>query len=102
MSYSNLPTITVSPAHNFGRPTLDGQPTETLAEQYLTGGEHEVQKNHNISRHELLVALWYEGEHGCARHRRRWRQWARNAAIMLWAPANYDINTIELPPRERP
>lgn len=101
---TRFPEITISPSLNFGQPTISGTATAAIAESYDAGGAEEALANHNITLHELLVALWYEGTHGRPKHRKLWRTWARKeAAIKLWnATQIHNVITsagLRLPPR---
>lgn len=97
---TTYPQVTVSPSLNFGQPTINGIATATIAEMYDAGGADEVLNEYDITLHELLVALWYEGNHGRPKHRKLWRTWARKeAAIKLWNVTQIHNAGLQLPPR---
>lgn len=58
---------------------------------------------YGLTRHQVLVACWYEGSQGQPRYRRRWKRWADDAHSMLggWTKP-FDVNAIPDPPVPEP
>lgn len=96
----DLPQVTVSPAHRFGRPAMNGISTEAIADHYWC--DDPVEADYNLSRHELLVALWFEAVHGQPRFRRRWKTWGKQVGQVLWDPSKVDVTAVDLPPVRDP
>lgn len=92
------PAVQVNPAVNWGRPAMKGISTELLGDMYWAHGEAEVEADYELSRHELLVALWFEGTYGQPRFRRRWKAWAQQAGVVLWHTSTLDPGGVGLPP----
>lgn len=92
------PQVTVSPAHRFGQPSMKGISTEMLADMYWAHGEVELLDDYELTRHELLVALWFEATQGQPRFRKRWKTWAVKAGDALWKATTIDPETVTLPP----
>jgi uncharacterized protein (DUF433 family) len=76
------PVITVDPAVSFGGPAIKGVSTGVLADAYIGNGADEVCDDYDLTRHELLVALWFEATHG---DRPGWRPWADKVAYPVLA-----------------
>ena len=92
----NSPQVTVSPVCRFGRPGMRGITTEAIADAYSVG--EDVQADYGLSRHELLVAVWFEGTYGAPRFRGLWREWVRRVGPILWNSLDLDPEMVELPP----
>lgn len=89
------PHIRVEPGMRFGGPQLRGISTDAIAGLYLAErDEAAVCDDYDISRHELLVVLWFEGEHGCGEHREALGAWAKAAYRAL---ARGEIDGIVVP-----
>ncbi len=73
-----------------------GISTETIADAYWAGDD--VEDEYGLTRHELLVALWFEATQGQPRHRRRWKAWGEQAYRALWDTRELDPAGVELPP----
>lgn len=95
------PQVTVSPAHGFGRPEMRRLPTEMLADMYWAHGETDLlaADGYDLTRHELLVALWFEATQGAPRNRRRWKAWGAEVSGPLWSTSTLDPELVPLPPR---
>lgn len=96
------PVITVDPAVRFGQPHIRGVRTEDIVGMLATGDSAEtVCDEYDITRHELLLACWYEGIYG---ERPEWRHWAETVAgpeLAGWVkPLNVDA--MPLPTEMRP
>jgi uncharacterized protein (DUF433 family) len=93
------PVVTFDPAVRFGYAHIKGIPTEAIADVYWAGETADaVADDYGLSRHELLVALWFEGAHGT--YRDRWRQWAWDVAYPMlggWRKP-FDLDGLPLPP----
>lgn len=76
---------------------MRGISTEMIADLFWLQGPDEVEDDYELSRHELLVALWFEARHGQLRHRKRWRAWVERVEPLLATRAT-DIAAVELPP----
>ncbi len=74
---------------------MRGVATEFIADTYWIGDDPE--DNYRLTRHELLVALWFEATQGQPRFRRRWHQWGVTASQALWR-SEMDPGSVELPP----
>jgi hypothetical protein len=77
---------------------MKGISTEMIADMYWVQGEDELMADYDLTRHELLVALWFEATWGCPRFRRRWKAWAEQAGQVLWNVSELDVAAVELPP----
>jgi uncharacterized protein (DUF433 family) len=83
------PFVRVDPAVAFGQPHIKGVSTEAIAGMWWAGESAEtVCDDYHLSRHEFLVALWFEGTHGG--FRLQWGGWAEGAYRQLagWEPLN--------------
>lgn len=78
----------------FGRPHLKGISTEAIADSYWVDDDPE--DDYGLTRHELLVALWFEATQGQPRFRRRWKAWGIEASQALWK-SDIDAATVALP-----
>lgn len=68
------PAIRVEPGMAWGRPHLRGVSTEAIAGLYAAEGDLDaVAADYGLTRHEMLVVLWFEGMYG---GRSGWRHWA--------------------------
>lgn len=92
------PQVSVSPAHRFGQPHMKGIGTEMLADLYWAHGESEVEDDYELTRHELLVTLWFESAHGQPRFRKRWKAWLSQVEGPLWHASTLDPMSVPLPP----
>lgn len=90
------PAVVVNPAVRFGRPTMSGISTEMIADMYWAG--EDVEAEYGLTRHELLVTLWFEGSQGQPRFRRRWKTWAEQTHTVLWSAGTLNPDTVPLPP----
>lgn len=90
----------VSPAHRFGRPTMRFISTDMLAGQWYAGlGEAEILGDYTLTRHELLVALWYEATYGRPRFRKAWKRWADEVAHPALAGSDQRaVDELPMPP----
>lgn len=87
------PAIHVEPGMSWGGPQLRGIPTDAIAGLYLAErDEAAVCADYDLTLHELLVVLWYEGTHG--EHRAELGAWARSA---YWALARGEIGGVAVP-----
>ena len=91
------PQVTVSPAHSFGRPSMRGVSTEVIADAYWLG--EDVEDEYGLTRHELLVALWFEATRGQPRFRRWWKTWAEQVGPVLRDTRSLDADALVLPPQ---
>lgn len=92
---SDRPVVRVDPAVRFGQPHIKGVSTEAIAGMYWAGESAEtVCDDYHLTRHEFLVALWFEGTHG---ERPQWKVWAEKAYRQLagWEPLDLEMG---LPP----
>lgn len=93
------PVVTVDPRMRFGQPHIKGVSTDAIVGMYLAGESAEVVcDEYGVTRHELLLALWFEGEHVRAR-RQELGWWARNVAypVLSGFDKSKSIDEIELP-----
>ena len=78
------PHIRVEPGMRWGGPHLRGISTDAIAGLYMAErDEAAVCDDYDLTRHELLVVLWYEGTHGCAANRKALGAWAETAYAAL-------------------
>lgn len=80
----------------FGASALRGISTEVIADHYWL--DEDVETDYELTRHELLVVLWFEATYGQPRYRRRWKAWGAQAGGMLWRSSSLDPDVVELPP----
>ncbi|MEU7617700.1 DUF433 domain-containing protein [Micromonospora rifamycinica] len=102
------PAITIDPAVRFGLPSVGGVTTEDVAGMVWAGEPVDaVADEYHLTRHQVLLACWWEGTSGG--RRRQWREWADAAHPTLagWAglagrtePASIDTLP-DPPPRPR-
>lgn len=93
------PVVTFDPAVRWGGPQIKGIPTDAVAGMYWAGDSaDEVAADYGLTRHELLVAFWFEGTHGG--YRRQWSDWAEKVAYPRLAgwEKPLDVGSIPLPP----
>lgn len=94
---SDRPVIEISPAVRFGRPAIRGISTEAIAGMVAAGEDPDVVcSEYGITRHELLLACWWEGSDGV--YRKKWRRWAEEVAypaLAGWKP--FDVDAMPLP-----
>lgn len=81
---------------NFGAPALRGISTEVIAGHYWL--DEDVETDYELTRHELLVVLWFEATRGQPRFRRRWKTWAAGVEGPLWSSSSLDPGAVPLPP----
>ncbi|MEU4558501.1 hypothetical protein AB0F72_08925 [Actinoplanes sp. NPDC023936] len=74
---------------------MRGVSTEAIADAYWLS--EDVEDEYGLSRHELLVALWFEASQGQPRFRERWREWAERVGPLLWDTRTLDVDAVELP-----
>lgn len=74
---------------------MRGISTEILADHHWLGDD--VQDEFELTRYELLVALWFEATYGQPRYRKRWKAWARQVGGALWKVSELDVGAVELP-----
>ena len=92
---TDRPVIRTEPGMRFGGPHLRGIATDAIAGLYLAErDEAAVCEDYEITRHELLVALWFEGMHGSVEHRKALGGWAVAAYGAL---ARGDVDGVEAP-----
>ncbi len=93
---SNSPAVSVNPTVRFGQPQYRGTSTEVIADTYWLGDD--VEAKYILTRHELLVVLWFEARHGQPRFRKRWRVWLEQVGPVLWNTSALDPSVVPLPP----
>lgn len=92
------PHVHVDPAMRFGQPHVGGVSTEMLAGQMSAGADaEEVCEDYGLTRHQLLVALWFEGTHGSKRHRKLYGGWAEKVAYPVLSGFDKTISVDEIP-----
>lgn len=96
------PHVEVDPAVRFGAPHVRGRSTESLSSMYAVEDAETVCEEFGITRHELLVALWHEAQHGTFGERcTEWKAWADRVAPALGGHVPLDLDAIEWPPDRR-
>lgn len=88
------PVVTFSPTEAFGRANVDGVQTSVIAEAHWAG--EDIDHVFTLDRHQLLIALWYEAEHGD--YRCRWWTWAQRILPYLAGWRAMDVRYLPLPP----
>lgn len=91
------PVITIDPAMAWGAPAIKGVSTEAIAGAVRAGEDFAtVADEYDLTRHDVILACWYEGAAGA--YRREWRSWthAVGRALAGWVPL--DVDTVEEPP----
>jgi uncharacterized protein (DUF433 family) len=94
------PVIQIDPAMRFGRPHIKGVSTNAIAERVIAGESvDEVGDDYGLSRHEVLLACWWEGTGG--EYRKEWKAWAEEVwpALGGWNKP-FDADTLPDPPDE--
>lgn len=79
--------ISIEPGVQFGQPCIDGTriTTETLAAEYWANGLDSVRRGWEVTRGQILVAVWYESEIAKTRRWRKvWHEWAEANWDALW------------------
>lgn len=89
------PVIIVDPAARFGHPTVRGVSTRDIAATVAADDVPTACHEYQLSRHEVLLACWYEGTWGWRRG--VWGDWADRQAYTLLAHGRAD--TLPDPPR---
>ena len=94
------PVIQVDPAVRFGRPQIRGIPTDAIADTLYAGESAEsICDEYDLTRYELLVALWYEASSGDYANHPDWKQWAAETAYPALAGwAALGVESMPLPP----
>lgn len=93
----NPPTITVDPRVQLGRPNIGGTPTGSIAAAVAAGESFsEVAATYGRTRHEVILACWYEGMQGS--HRRLWTDWAGRVHAALGGREPLDVDAVREPP----
>lgn len=91
--------VTVDPAVGWGRPMVRGSPTFAVAGAYWAGDSaDDTAADFGLTRHELLVAFWFEATHGD--YHAQWREWAEKVAyprLAGWVKP-LDADSLPLPP----
>lgn len=93
------PMVVSAPNHYDGAPTVGEYSTSVLAELHRVGELVEAIYP-DVTRHMLLVAIWFEGKYGEERFRRLWGDWARQHQFALSRPATLDPYSIPVPPAD--
>lgn len=94
---ADRPVITIDPGMSLGAPNIRGISTEAIAGMVYAGeGLAAVARDYGLTRHQVILACWYEGSAGV--YRRQWRSWssAVGRALAGWVPL--DVDAIEEPP----
>lgn len=84
---ASRPVVSVDPAMRFGAPHIKGISTDAIVGLYIgeQGNADAVQADYGLTRHELLLALWFEGTHGAKAMRRLLGEWASKVAYPVLA-----------------
>ncbi len=79
-------------------PLIGGYQTDMIAEAVLSAAFDPV-SNLGLTRHELLIACWYQAVHGIdPKFRKHWGSWARYVGIDL-CRGELGIDDLPMPPR---
>lgn len=84
---TSRPHVSVDPGINFGSPSVAGISTEVIAGMVWADEDPAVvAADYGITRHEVLLACWWEGWQGI--YRAEWAGWVRQVAAKLggWEP----------------
>jgi uncharacterized protein (DUF433 family) len=94
------PVITVDPKMRWGAPHIKGVSTGAIVDTFLAGESAEaVAEDYGLTRHEVLLALWFEGSYGTKKMRRLLGWWAHNVAFPVlggWDKSK-TVEQIEVP-----
>ena len=91
------PVITIDPGMCFGAPQIHGITTEAVAGMVRAGEDFAtVAEDYGLSRHEVVLACWYEGTAGL--YRLEWRSWTHRVFRQLGGWEESDVDAIEEPP----
>lgn len=91
------PVIVIDPAMSFGAPQIKGISTEAIAGMVWAGEDFAtVADEYGLSRHEVILACWYEGSAGV--YRRQWKSWTNAVFRALAGWRSFDPETVEEPP----
>lgn len=96
------PIILIDPAVRFGHPHIGGISTEAIAGMVMAGEPvHVTQDEYNLTRHQVLLACWWEGSGGT--YQQQWKAWADRAHPMLggWRQP-FNLDEIPDPPVSAP
>lgn len=95
---SERPAVRVEPGWRFGQPHMRGISTDAIVGMYMAGESAEaVCEDYGLTRHELLVVLWYEGVHGSKKRRRLLGEWAEKVAYPVLAGWDKTKTVEEIP-----
>lgn len=94
---SDVPRVTVSPTEGRGLSLINGQQTDVIAELILLGRDGGEMLG--LTKHEVIVACWYEAMHGVPMFRNQWAMWARYVQIEL-GRGELGLEDIPMPPRQ--
>lgn len=90
------PVITIDPAKCFGSPHIRGTSTEVVASAVMAGEDFAaVADEYGLTRHEVILACWYEGS---TTYRREWRSWTLAVAPALGGWKSFDPEAVDEPP----
>lgn len=89
------PHLTIDPAVRCGAPNVRGISAEAIADM-VTAGESldRVAADYDLTRHEVLLACWWEGLH----ERPEWRDWAAGIGQRMWHTKTFDPDAEQGPP----
>lgn len=94
------PVVVADPRIRFGRPRVGHTATEDVAGMIWAGEPVDVVcDEYELTRHQVLLACWFEATYGPPRRRRAWREWADQAHRTLggWTKP-FDLDAIPDPP----
>jgi uncharacterized protein (DUF433 family) len=96
--------VWVAPGRYHGQPCISGHriPTRMVAEGIFAGlGEAEYTNGYDLTRHEGLVACWFEARYtGTRKMRRAWRKWLDKYESELWHSDAEHWDAVPMPPAE--
>ncbi|MER7166804.1 hypothetical protein ABT336_12170 [Micromonospora sp. NPDC000207] len=91
------PAITIDPAVAWGGPAVRGIGTVHIAGAVSAGDTvMAVAADYGLTRHEVLLACWWEGTQG--EHRQAWQEWAEQAHQTLGGWTAAEVDAIPDPP----
>jgi uncharacterized protein (DUF433 family) len=95
---SDRPVITIDPGMAWGDPAIKGVSTEAIAGRVRAGEDFDaVALDFRLSRHEVILACWYEGTAGV--YRREWSAWTNAVGPALGGHRPLDVDAVGEPPR---
>lgn len=95
---SDVPRVTISPNEGAGQAMIRGVMTTLIAESQAAGFQH-ILDSLQVTRHEVIVACWFETRYGGQEYMGRWALWATYVEAEL-ARGEINLDDLPMPPRQ--